>query len=167
MLGCIIESVTGRSFTDIFEETVYQLIGAEADAYYCTDAKGAALCSGGLIIRLRDLARYAQIFANEGIANDGTRVIPKIWIDNCLDTTQGTSYYLGQGFKYHNQMTSDGRAFCHLGVGGQMMYANTESKVVVVQFSTTSAPSNGDLALGNALYDVAAAISDFLSAEQS
>jgi CubicO group peptidase (beta-lactamase class C family) len=166
MLGFIIERVTGRPFTEMFQETVYQHIGAEADAYYCADAKGAALCSGGLILRLRDLARYAQIFANKGIANDGTRVIPESWIDDCLDINRGTGYYLGQGYRYHNQITSDGRALCHLGVGGQMMYANTDTKVVVVQFSTTSAPSNGDLALGNALYDVAGAISDFLSTER-
>jgi CubicO group peptidase (beta-lactamase class C family) len=162
MLGLIIEKVSGRSFIDVFQEAIYQHIGAEADAYYCTDTKGAALCSGGMMLRLRDLARYAQTLANKGIANDGTHVIPQTWIDDCLDTAKGTQYYLGRGYQYHNQITSNGRALCHLGVGGQMIYANTATNVVVVQFSTTSAPSNGDLDLGNALYNIADAISDFL-----
>lgn len=163
MLGFIIEKVSGRPFAEIFQDNIYRHIGAEADGYYATDALGGAICSGGMILRLRDLARYAQTFANLGIANDGTRVIPRTWIDDCLDTARGTTYYMGRDYQYHNQMTSNGRALCHLGVGGQMMYANTETKVVVVQFSTTSAPSNGDLDFGNALVNIAGAISEFLS----
>jgi hypothetical protein len=162
-LGCIIEKVTGSRFTELFEERIYRHVGAEADAYFATDATGMAVCSGGLIIRLRDLARYGQMWANRGVANDGTRVIPESWIDDCLDTSKGTDYYLGQGYKYHNSMTSNGKVFCHLGVGGQMLYANTETKVVVVQYSTTSMPSNGDLDFGNALYAVAEAINEYLS----
>jgi CubicO group peptidase (beta-lactamase class C family) len=163
MLGVIIEKITGRPFTEVFRDNIYRHIGAEADGYYATDAKGGVVCSGGMILRLRDLARYAQTFANKGLANDGTQVIPQHWIDDCLDTARGTRYYMGHAYQYHNQMTSNARALCHLGVGGQMMYANTETKVVVVQFSTTSAPSNGDLDFGNALVNIADAISDFLS----
>lgn len=163
MLGCIIEKVTGKRFTDLFAEKIYQHIGAEADAFFSADATGMAICSGGLIIRPRDLARYGLIFANKGVAPDGTRVIPESWIEDCLDQDKGTDYYVGQNYKYHNQMTSNGIAFCHLGVGGQMLYANTETKVVVVQFSTTSSPSNGDLDVANALYGVAEAISAALT----
>lgn len=163
MLGCIIEKVTGRRYTELFQEKIYRHLGAEADAYFCTDATGMAICSGGLIIRLRDLARYGQLFANRGVANDGARLIPESWIDDCLDTGKGTSYYLGQDYKYHNQMTSNGRALGHLGVGGQMLYANTETRVVVAQFSTLTSPSNGDLDTGNALYNFADAISEYLS----
>ena len=163
LLGCIIERVTGQRFTELFKDRIYQQIGAEADAYFCTDAQGAAVCSGGMIIRLRDLARYAQLYANKGVAADGTRVIPERWITECLDTSKGTCYYLGENYQYHNQMTSDGVALGHLGVGGQMLYANSESGVVVVQFSTLSSPSNGDLDVGNALYDIGRAVSEFLA----
>lgn len=163
MLGCIVEKVSGQRFTDLFQEHIYRHIGAEADACFSADATGMAVCSGGLIIRLRDLARYAQIFANKGRAADGRQVIPLAWIDECLDRSKGTSYYLGEDYRYHNQMTSNGRAFCHLGLGGQMMYANTETKVVVVQFSTLSSPANGDLDVGNALYNIANGISTFLA----
>ena len=162
MLGCIIEKVTGKRYSTLFAEKIYQHLGAEADAYFSTDSSGMAVCSGGLIIRLRGLARYAQLFVNKGLANDGSRVIPESWIDECLDTNKGTHYYLGEAYQYHNQMTSNGEALCHLGVGGQMMYANPETNIVVVQFSTTSSPSNGDLDLGNALYGIADAINDFL-----
>ena len=44
-----------------------------------------------------------------------------------------------------------------------MLYANPETKVVVVQFSTTSSPSGGDLDTGNALYGMADAINEYLS----
>ncbi len=162
MLGLIIATVTGRPFVELFQDHIYRHLGAEADAYFSVDAKGVAVCSGGLIVRPRDLARYGQLFANRGRAQDGAQVIPERWIVDCQDVSKGTDYYLGEGFKYHNQMTTNGRALCHLGVGGQMLYANPESQVVVVQFSTTSMASNGDLDIGNALYGVAAAIDEVL-----
>ena len=163
MLGCIIENVSDARFTEFFQNQIYQHLGAESDAYLATDATGRAVCSGGLIIRLRDLARYAQLFAQKGMSNNGKQLIPEGWIDDCLDTDKGTSYYLGENYRYRNQVTSNGRALCHLGIGGQMLYANTETKVVVVQFSTLSAPSNGDLDTGNTLYNIADGINDFLA----
>ncbi|QCY09446.1 serine hydrolase [Pseudomonas sp. MPC6] len=163
MLGCIIEQVTGKRFTELFQEKVYRHLGAEADACFTTDATGMAVSSGGLIIRLKDLARYGQLYANRGVASNGVRVLPEGWINDCLNIGKGTRYYLGKGYQYHNQITSNGIALCHLGVGGQMLYANTETKVVVVQFSTTSIPSNGDLDVGNALYNIADTISEYLS----
>ena len=163
MLGLIIATVTGRPFVEVFHDKIYRHIGAEADAYFAVDAKGNAVCSGGLIIRPHDLARYGQLFTNRGKAYDGTKVIPDSWIANCQDTSKGTYYYLGERFKYHNQMTSNGKALCHLGVGGQMLYTNPETKVVIVQFSTTSMPSNGDLDVGNALYQIADQVDKFLA----
>ena len=163
MLGVIIEQVTGKRFTELFQENVYRHIGAESDAYFSTDATGKAVCSGGLIIRPRDLARYGQLFANRGVANDGTQVLPPNWIEECMDTSKGTDYYLGQNYRYHNQMTSNGKAFCHLGIGAQMLYANTETKVVVVQLSTLTSLSNGDMDVANALYNIAEAINERLS----
>lgn len=163
MLGYIAEQLTGKRFAELFEDRIYRHIGAEADAFISLDVTGMAVCSGGWIVGLRDLARYGQVYANLGVANDGTQVIPRAWLDDCRDTSKGTDYYLGRGFKYHNQMTSDGESFCHLGVGGQILYANPPTKTVVAQFSTTSMPSNGDLDFGNALYDMARAVNKFLS----
>ncbi len=117
-----------------------------------------------MIIRLGDLARFGQLYANKGVNSNGDWVIPESWINDCLDTSKGTSYYFGQAYQYHNQMTSNGTALVHLGVGGQMLYANTETKIVVAQFSTLSSPSNGDLDTGNALYNIADAISEHLRA---
>lgn len=164
MLACIAEQVSGKRIAELFEDRIYRHIGAESDSYFSLDATGMASSSGGWIVRLRDLARYGQIYANMGVANDGAEVIPRAWLDDCRDTTKGTNYYLGEGYKYHNQMTSDGESFCHLGVGGQLLYANPASKTVVAQFSTTSMPSNGDLDFGNALYDMARAVNEFLGA---
>ena len=166
MLACIAEQVTGKSFPELFQQAIYRHIGAEMDAQFCVDRQGRPIAGGGLILGLRDLARYGQVFANKGVAADGTQVIPAAWIEDCLDKTKGTHYYIGEGFSYHNQMTTDGRALCHLGVGGQMLYVDTETLVVVAQFSTSTSQSNGDLDVGNALYGIGKAISERLSAGQ-
>ena len=161
-LVAIAETVTGKRFTDLFAERIYRHIGAEKDALFTVDKFGFASGSGGLVITPRDLARYGMLYVHMGQAADGAQVIPREWLDECRSGKDGTSYYLGDGYRYHNQMTSDGESFCHLGVCGQMMYANPKTGVVVVQFSTTTMPSQGDLDFGNALYDCARAINEQL-----
>ncbi len=163
MLAAIAEKVTGKRFTELFAERIYRHIGAERDALFIVDKYGSASGSGGLVITARDLTRYGMLYARLGQAADGAQVIPREWLDECRSGKDGTTYYLGDGYRYHNQMTSDGEAFCHLGVCGQMMYANPKTGVVVVQFSTTTMPSQGDLDFGNALYDCARAINEALS----
>lgn len=163
MLVAIAEQVTGRRFAELFEERIYRHIGAEHDALFSVDKHGFTIGSGGLIITLRDLARYGMLFANMGQTAGGTRVIPLEWLDECRSGNDGTEYYLGEGFRYHNMVTSDGDAFCHLGVCGQMLFANPKTGIVVAQFSTTTMPSQGDLDFGNALYDCARAINEALS----
>lgn len=162
VLVAIAEQVTGKPFTQLFEERIYSRLGAERNAAFCVDPTGMAIGSGGLIVTLRDLARYGHMIANMGIAADGTQVVPLAWLEECRNQFKGTQYYLGAGYRYHNQMTSDGKAFCHLGVCGQMLYANPETGVVVAQFSTTTMPSQGDLDFGNALYDCARVINEYL-----
>ncbi|MDH3728904.1 MAG: hypothetical protein OER77_15340, partial [Myxococcales bacterium] len=93
---------------------------------------------------------------------DGTQVIPESWISECLDQRRGTAFYMGDGSRYHNQMVNNGEARSHVGIAGQLMYANPTTKVVVVQFSTTTMPSQGDMDFGNAIYNIGNAINDHL-----
>ena len=157
LLGCIVERVTGQAFTTVFESAIYAHLGAEGDALFVTDSKGAAVANGGLSLRLRDFARFGSVFANRGIAPDGARVIPEFWIDGCLETGAGPAYFI-DNVEYHNHMTTNGEFLCHMGLGGQALYANPTTGVVIVQFATLTMPSGSDLDSGSAFYLLAGSI---------
>ena len=161
LLGCIVEAVCGRPYTRVFAENVYQHIGAEADAIFVTDSKGAAIVNGGLSMRLRDFARYAQTFTS-GVARDGVRIFSDRWIRACLSAEEGTNYYI-EGTKYHNQMITDGECLFHGGLGGQLMYVNPSTEVVVLEFGTMTMPSCGDLDSSIGRYRMARSIDKLLS----
>ena len=162
LAGYLVEVVTGKPFTEVFQEVIYQHLGAELDANFITDSKGVAVCNGGLSLGLRDFARYGQLFANKGLAPDGTRVFPESWADETLRMGEGMTYFF-PGIEYHNQMSTNGEAFCHLGIGGQGFYANPKTGVVIVMLGSVTSPASGDIDSGNAFYLMADSINSLLS----
>lgn len=64
VLMLVIEQVTGQSYADAVEERIWSRIGAESDALMAVSKEGFAYASGGLIARLRDLARFGQVFTD-------------------------------------------------------------------------------------------------------
>jgi CubicO group peptidase (beta-lactamase class C family) len=132
----LIEEVSGRDFGELFEEKIYQHLGAEQDAIFTTDSEGFVSSSGGLIMTLEDFARYAQLWANDGMAFDRTPVIPKDWIDTLRSKTDGVGYPYYETYRYNHQLLTDGNILTHQGWGGQSLFADPETKVVVVIFSS-------------------------------
>ncbi|MDP5054769.1 MAG: serine hydrolase [Congregibacter sp.] len=64
VLMLLIEQVTGQSYADAVQERIWGRIGAESDALMAISAEGHAYASGGLMARLRDLARFGQVFTD-------------------------------------------------------------------------------------------------------
>lgn len=62
VLGLVIERITGLPFAQAVEELVWSHIGAEADALMSISDQGYAYASGGLSARLRDVARFGEIY---------------------------------------------------------------------------------------------------------
>ncbi|MEL6829351.1 MAG: serine hydrolase domain-containing protein [Pseudomonadota bacterium] len=62
VLMLVMEEVTGKSYTDILQELVWDPIGAESDALMAISREGYAYASGGLHARLRDIARFGLVF---------------------------------------------------------------------------------------------------------
>jgi len=62
LLSWIVEKVTGMPFQDALTREVWMHIGAEADAAIFAGRYGVPLTSGGLIARLRDVARFGLLF---------------------------------------------------------------------------------------------------------
>jgi len=159
----IIEEVSGEDFGKLFEEKIYQHIGAEQNAIFTADGEGFVSSSGGLIMTLQDLARYGQVWVNDGVAFDGTQAISKEWIEKHRTESAGTKYPYVPGYRYHDQLYSNGNSLGHMGWGGQHMYVDPETKVVAVWFSSHT-DFSGVSPLGPAAFhDLAEKISEHLS----
>ena len=62
VLALAMEAATGRDFSSLLRERVWSRIGAEADALMAISPAGYAYASGGLSARLRDIARFGELF---------------------------------------------------------------------------------------------------------
>ncbi len=75
VLGWLIARVTGKRPEVVLQERIWDRLGAEADASIALDPAGAAVASGGLNCRLRDLARFGEMIRLDGTYN-GHRIVP-------------------------------------------------------------------------------------------
>lgn len=80
-LGMVIRRVTGTSLSDFAGQALWRPMGAEGDATWLTDARGAEFNSIGFAARLRDWARLARVVAQRGRGSDGRVIVSEAWID--------------------------------------------------------------------------------------
>lgn len=144
VLGWIVSRVTGKHFTDLLSERVWQKMGAEEDASVVVDSVGTPLQGSGMSATLRDLARFGEMLRRGGDYN-GQRIFAKEVIE---DTSQGGDREKfakapGQetraGYSYRNQWwivnNSDG-AWEAAGVHNQFIHINPKAEMVVVKLSS-------------------------------
>ena len=62
LLSWVVEKVTGMPFQDALTREIWMHIGAEADAAIFAGRYGVPLTSGGLMAKLRDVARFGLLF---------------------------------------------------------------------------------------------------------
>jgi len=62
VLGLIAESVTNQPFAAILSDQIWRPVGAESNALIAINEDGYSYASGGVIARLRDVARLGDLF---------------------------------------------------------------------------------------------------------
>jgi len=65
--GQVIENVTGLPLANALQSLIWDKVGAEADGLMMVSPKGNAAAHAGLSARLRDVARFGQIFTSGGL----------------------------------------------------------------------------------------------------
>jgi CubicO group peptidase (beta-lactamase class C family) len=140
MIGWIIEKITGEPLTEYIENSLWRHIGAVANASVTVDKHGFPFVGGGYSSTLRDLARYGTIWANSGVAPDGTRIFAEAWMK---ENMSGKGPKLRADYRYRNQSYSNGTGIGHQGHSGQMLWVNPSSGTIVVCFSSMTTPSGG------------------------
>src|SRR5690606_20857984 len=67
VLGWLAEKVTGKKYSDLVTERIWQRMGASSDAYVCLSDNGIPWTHGGISATLRDLARFGMLFTKSEI----------------------------------------------------------------------------------------------------
>jgi len=62
VIGWLIEEITGMPFQDVLTKEIWRNIGAEGDASMLAPRYGVPVTDGGLLARLRDVARFGLLF---------------------------------------------------------------------------------------------------------
>ena len=143
VLMLVIESVTGKAYAQAVQDLVWSRIGAEADALMTISHDGYAYASGGLSARLRDVARFGQVYAQpelsgvlspatvEAIRSGGVPLS-----DDSADSpaTVDSDKPLRGSWQW-DKVWADGALFKG-GYSGQGLYVDVERDLVVAWFGT-------------------------------
>jgi CubicO group peptidase (beta-lactamase class C family) len=85
LVGWIVEKVTRMPFQDALTSEVWRHIGAEADASIFAGRYGVPLTSGGLMARIRDVARFGLLFTPSYRVVTDKKIISDRYLDIILN----------------------------------------------------------------------------------
>ena len=127
------------------------------------DGKGVFVGSSFVFVSARDFARFGALYANDGLAPDGSRILPEGWVAWSHRSTKGAPYGAGfwtnDGQSAHAQwriahgFPTDG--FFASGIQGQRIYIVPSKHLVIARFGYSQGP---DFGLEDDVFLIAAAI---------
>lgn len=154
-LGFVIQGAAGRHAGDVMSERLWQPMGAEFDAHVGIDSVGGGMFDGGVSAAMRDLARFGNLYVNQGYALDGVAVLPEWWVEDtfaggpdsraAFASSDDATYMRGgmyrNGFWFPGE---SGDVMLALGIHGQMIYMNRVTGVVAVKVSSWPTPQDAE-----------------------
>jgi CubicO group peptidase (beta-lactamase class C family) len=147
LVGTLLRSAIGNNLSTYLTEKIWRPFGMESDANWLLTERGGGE-SGGccLSATLRDYGRLGLFALNGGRLADGTRVIPRDWMDR--STTPSEAY---RGYGYLWWLTGSD-VFKASGIFGQGIYIDRKANVVIALHSARDVASkSSDWSLQDAL----------------
>jgi len=137
VLGMVVREATGMDLAAYTQSRLWQPAGMEADAYWLTDSTGVESAFGGFSATLRDLARFGNIYLNDGFFH-GKQIIPETWVRDSVTATAShlrpTENKLGYGYQWWVPGGGEGD-FMAMGIYGQAIYVSPRHKIVIAKTS--------------------------------
>ena len=134
LLGMCISKAVGMPFTEYVNKKLFSKIGIEDSIEWSVDSKENKQPKfyGGLNISARDLAKFGQLIANDGVIN-GKIILGNMTNTFCTDTTRrnGEDEYCN-GWWY-NEWSDDADVFFGAGFKGQILMIDKTDDVVIVR----------------------------------
>jgi CubicO group peptidase (beta-lactamase class C family) len=154
LLGWVLERATSRKVQDLLSEKLWTPIAGE-DAALTLDWAGFARSAGGLCATVRDLARLGHVVSLDG-APANRQVFPSHIVQGLAsggDRKAWSSGQWGESFSAISRnmsyrsgwYTVDGETpiLFAMGVHGQNLFIDRNSKIVVAKFSSWPQPVDG------------------------
>jgi CubicO group peptidase (beta-lactamase class C family) len=144
ILGLVVSRAVHMPLADYLATRIWQKLGAESDAAWAIDSTGQEVAYCCFIATLRDWARLGLMLANDGIWND-QQIVPRQWLLDATVVPRG-SYLrntIAQSWGYGYQvwlLPGERRMFLLLGIHGQGLFVDPESKLVMVQTAVRKLP---------------------------
>jgi len=134
VLGWLVERVSGGStLSSYMTQRLWEPLGTEADGFFIMDGPpgvGREFSGAGFNATLRDFARVGLMMLNEGKAN-GHQIVSPEWVRESTRPTGGP----GPGYGYQWWTVAGSKAFQAVGLQGQFIYVDPESRTVIVKLS--------------------------------
>lgn|SRR5688572_2078033 len=156
VISWIISKLTGKTYNEFIQETIWSKIGAEHDAYINVDQSYTAMATGGLNTTLRDAALFGTLILNRGMV-DGKQILPQGWVDETLKLTTADKGRYGSNdvyvqakmpwvaYKNYWWILDETKGeYCAVGIHGQVIYINRAANLVIAYFG--SQPNAGSIA---------------------
>jgi CubicO group peptidase (beta-lactamase class C family) len=150
LLGIVVERATGRRFSELAAELLWQPIGATGEAYVTVDAEGSPRTAGGILMTAHDLARIGEMMRQGGAAGS-RQVVPETFVRDTLENGDKEAWKNGdfadlfaEG-SYRNKWYASGEesgAFAAIGIHGQWLFVDPSRAVTIVKFSSQADPNN-------------------------
>lgn len=149
MLGLVLEAATGRRFADYLTDRIWNPMGGGA-AYVTVDREGSARAAGGICATVDDLARFAAMIRDRGMAG-GRRIVPENWIDDMrkggdrqawLAGDFGELFPRGSYRSCWYKPGDDRGTFCGIGIHSQWVWVDPISDVVIARTGSRPLPSD-------------------------
>ncbi|TKT81283.1 serine hydrolase [Aquamicrobium sp. LC103] len=151
LLGIVVERATGTRYHAYLAEKLWRPMGARGAAYVTVERVGSARAAGGVCVTTRDLARMGQLVLDGGRNRSGEKVVPVEWLRD-LHANGDRQAWIDGNFadmfangRYRSCWydVGDGRgSFCGVGIHGQWLWADPQSRVVLAKTSSRPDPSD-------------------------
>lgn len=142
VVAWVVERAAGEALAPLLSDRIWQKIGSARDAYFTVDTAGTALADGGFNATLRDYARIGLLALKGGRAGNA-QIVPESWIDQMRQgdpSVFGAPWSLAMpngAYRRFWWIRDAGRGdICAIGVFGQLIYVDFESRLVVAKLST-------------------------------
>nr|VFJ43990.1 MAG: hypothetical protein BECKDK2373C_GA0170839_100711 [Candidatus Kentron sp. DK] len=84
VVGMVVDAAIGeRTLSDYLHEKIWRPVGMRDDARWLIDGAGVELSLGGLLVTLRDMAKFGQLYLQKGQWN-GKQIIPADWVERSV-----------------------------------------------------------------------------------
>ncbi len=152
-LGWIIARATGVPVRDQLEQRFWSKLGMEQDAAIVVDAQGTPFGGGGLMLSVRDMARFGEMMRLGG-KWQGKQIVPAAAIADIAkgggkaEFSKNGAYPTLPDWSYRNQWWvshNDHGAYMARGIHGQAIYIDPKAEMVIARFA--SHPVAGNVAI--------------------